>query len=208
MIILIDEILSVEETEETPMDERHKQIVNCIFDTANNNQFYAEIYAKLYKSLMEKYDFCKEMASTIIPVYNDSLQNIRYIDPNEDYDGFCAVNKENEKRKANWSFIIHLMKQDILEIDHLVKVFDKMCEIIDAQMDDEKMSSITDEITANIFVLISSAMDNMMQLDVWANIYERIQAYSKYKHKDHPGLSSRTIFKYMDIVDLVKKHSK
>jgi hypothetical protein len=83
-----------------------------------------------------------------------------------------------------------------------------MCEIIDAQMDDEKMSSITDEITANIFVLISSAMDNMMQLDVWANIYERIQAYSKYKHKDHPGLSSRTIFKYMDIVDLVKKHPK
>ena len=61
---------------------------------------------------------------------------------------------------------------------------------------------------SDIFVLISSAMDNMMQLDVWANIYERIQAYSKYKHKDHPGLSSRTIFKYMDIVDLVKKHPK
>ena len=49
MIILIDDILSVEETEETPTDERHKQIVNCIFETDNNTQLYADLYSYISK---------------------------------------------------------------------------------------------------------------------------------------------------------------
>ncbi len=40
-------------------DDNMTQIVNCIFDIASNNGFYAELYAQLYKNLIEEYVFLK-----------------------------------------------------------------------------------------------------------------------------------------------------
>jgi hypothetical protein len=73
------------------------KIVNFIFETGCANKFYSELYAKLYKELIEKYPVFKEVIMPFIEKYVESIQDVKVVDQNKDYDGFCENNKKNEE---------------------------------------------------------------------------------------------------------------
>ena len=56
-----------------------------------------------------------------------------------------------------------------------------------------------DEITENIYILLTQQESILNHIP--EEIQEKIIDLSKMKAKDQPGLSSRAIFKYVDIVE-------
>ncbi len=79
-------------------------VVKCIFDIGKTNYFWSEIYAKLYKDLSDKFNL-SDIFKVDLTTYTNLFENIKYVDPDGDYNEFCKNNKINENRKAFSKFL-------------------------------------------------------------------------------------------------------
>lgn len=204
----------ISETQKTGSDTDKKtdestesiiKIANYIFEIASTNKFFSEIYASLYKELTTRYDIFQNILSDFVSTFTDRIKEIQYVDQNSDYDAFCANNKINDARKATAVFIVNLMKKDVLQKDLLVVTINSVIDIVLEYIEIPDKVNQVEEITENIFLLVSESQIFLKDMAEWNIILEKIREISQLKVKDKKSLSSRAIFKYMDIIDKLKK---
>jgi len=200
------------ESSESVRKEALQKVATAIFDIASTNKFFSEIYAKLYKSLVEISPIFYEILDSFVVHFMDSLREIKYVDPNIDYDAFCAYNKQNDKRKASAIFMIHMMKVDILKISQVVPIISNLVAKMEENIDTTNRLNEVEEMTEIVFLFLqegftflSHATSERTEIDT---IFEKIRTFATYKIKDKASLSSRVIFKYMDLVSLMNKIDK
>jgi hypothetical protein len=179
-------------------------VSTAIFEIASTNKFYSELYATLYKELIQKFQMFGDNINPIIENYKNDIHKIKFVDPNTDYDKFCDNNKLNDKRKALSMFIVNLMKQSVIDKSTVSDIILYLEDIVAKNVDIENMVYEIEEITENLFILVTESSTHFKGIDVWETIMSNIVSFSKYKAKEHLSISSRAIFKYMDILDRMK----
>jgi hypothetical protein len=184
------------------------KIKKSIFEIASTNKFYSELYALLYKDLINTFESFKENIEPFINEYIDSIQNINYVDPKVDYDKYCEYNKENDKRKAMSAFIVNLSKNDIIEKKIVVNKIIYLEDLVLKYCDIENKTNEVEEITENLFILVTKSFTGMMNEPDWEIVINNIKHLAQLKSKEHKSLSSRALFKFMDILDFIKKEQK
>jgi hypothetical protein len=184
------------------------KIKKSIFEIASTNKFYSELYALLYKDLINTFECFKENIEPFINEYIDSIQTINYVDPKVDYDKYCDYNKENDKRKAMSAFIVNLSKNDIVEKNIVVNKIIYLEELVLNYCDTDNKTNEVEEITENLFILITKSLTEMMNEPEWGTVINKINQLAQMKLKEHKSLSSRALFKFMDILDFIKKEQK
>ena len=201
----IQEIMGNYGDEKTPEQEADIQkIVHFIFDTGCANKFYSELYAKLYKELIDQYDTFREVILPFIEKYVESIKEVKFVDQNKDYDGFCENNKKNEKRRATSVFIMNLFMNGILPADVIMNIFIQLQDMAIEYIEDASKTNEVEEITENIFLITSMGAGALKPEPVWVStIIPNIHRFASFKMKEKPGLSSRAIFKYKDLVEKV-----
>lgn len=200
--LIIDSIDTISKTENS--EESMRNVVNHIFDIASTNKFFSEMYAKLYKLLISKYDIFQNILTEFISTFTDKLRDIVWVDQNTNYDDFCTNNKVNDARKATAVFIVNLMKNNVLDKSILLKVTQSAMDIVLEYIETTEKVNQVEEITENIFLLVSESHSYMKGIDGWVTILEKINEISQMKSKEKPSLSSRAVFKYRDITDKYK----
>jgi len=203
---IIQYIKEIIENKET--DIELLKIKKSIFEIASTNKFYSELYALLYKDLINKFDCFKENIEPFINEYIDSIQNINYVDPKVDYDKYCEYNKENDKRKAMSAFIVNLSKNDIVEKNTVINKIVYLEELVLSYCDTENKTNELEEITENLFILITKSLSILINEPNWEIVVNNIKHLAQMKTKEHKSLSSRALFKFMDILDSIKKEQK
>jgi hypothetical protein len=192
-------------------DEDIRKIALAIIDIAGNNKFYSDIYADLFKELMASSDitrpcFTKELAE-FLANYLASVRDIRFADSNTDYDKFCQCTKVNDRRKAHSVFILNLTKRSILEKSQMFAIIADLQDRVREYMEQEGRASEVEEITENIYLFVMMSLSQGSKspdLAEWSAVLDGIRGIAKMKSKDKPSISSRAIFKYMDILDSLK----
>jgi hypothetical protein len=162
----------------------------------------------LYKDLINTFDCFKENIEPFINEYIDSIQNINYVDPKVDYDKYCDYNKENDKRKAMSAFIVNLSKNDIVEKNTVINKIVYLEELVLSYCDTENKTNELEEITENLFILITKSLSILINEPNWEIVINNIKHLAQMKTKEHKSLSSRALFKFMDILDSIKKEQK
>ena len=197
--IIIDklkEIISSENQEEI------QQTITNIYDTIRTNKMFSSIYAQFFKTLIEH--FPEFFSASHIPTnFIDSISTIRYADPNTNYDEFCSYNKENDKRKATALFITNLVAIDVMPLAELFFLTNSLLDMVNRFIKEDNKTNEVEEITENIYILITNnkfVLDNLPE-----NIKENVLEISKMKLKEWPSITSRVIFKYVDIVEKLNK---
>ena len=207
--MIIDKANVEMDTESNNDEEQHaqlNQISNAIFNIASTNKFYSEIYADLYRDLINEFPIFNNNVNGFTQKYIDCVSAITFVDQNTDYDKYCDNNKMNDKRKATAAFIVNLMIRQIIDKESVLNIIIKLEEIMLLYIDEANKTYEVEEITENIFVFITMAIKHLKSTPVWNNIVETIKTSSLCKSKVHPSLSSRAIFKYMDIYDFIKNN--
>ena len=205
--------ISTIDEEEQPVVKNQEEnielskVANSIFDIASNNKFYSEIYASLYKELLDKFEIFDKIISKYVEQYLDSIKQIKYIDSNEDYNKYCENNKLNDKRKAMTAFIINLMKKQIIGKEKVLDIILLLQNLVFEYIEIDNKTNEVDEITENIFIFSTLSASEFVNIPEWDNIKSNIVKCSQYKAKEHKSISSRAIFKYMDILDFFKKNN-
>lgn len=188
-------------------DEDKNKVVNLIFDVASNNKFYSKIYADLYKDLIHFYSSLNSILERQISSFKSMFEKIEYCDPDKDYEKYCRNNKINESRRAMTTFIVNLQKLGVIDIEELFKIIIHLKQISYEMINKEDSKNILCEITENLFILITELKNNIKEWnkDEYDELVNYIINFKSYKVKEYPGLSNKTLFKYMDIHDNLNK---
>ena len=181
-------------------------VSQAIFDIASTNKFYSELYANLYKELSVSFPNFENHINNLTSDYMKSIDNIIFVDQNTDYDKFCDNNKVNDKRKAVTTFIVSLMKNDVIEKNKVIKIINELLLKLVSYVDEDGKLVQVEEITENIFIFVTLSCSSLKTMDEWVSVVNNIKLFSQFKAKEHKSISSRAIFKHLDILDYIKKN--
>lgn len=207
----MEESSSSDEDEASPTtsEEKKKQtgiqrVCTVISDIAAGNKFYSEMYAKLYLEIIQTEQFSDTFRASmneIISLFPLSFDSYKYIDESVDMDGFCAMNKANDRRKATAMFIVNLMKLNAIEKTDIMNIIVSLLNRILSSMQFAEKSKEIEEITENVFILVSNSKSLLNENELWKNeINPHIEKLSSSSIKQaNPGMTSRAVFKFMDM---------
>ena len=131
-----------------------------------------------------------------------TFQNIIYIDPDDDYDGFCDMNENNEKRRSMSQFFINLMKKKVIDNKEIIKIILALHEQSFNYLKEEKNKNIVEEFVENIFIMLYGNKSFFENNENWEKIEKDIEIIKSAKKSDFPSLTNKIIFRYLDIAEL------
>jgi hypothetical protein len=145
----------------------------------------------------------QEVFSNNLNVYLDLFTNIEYVDSSEDYDKYCQINKDNEKRKALSSFLVNLTKNKNIENEKLVEITCNLMKNVLVLIKEENKTNIVDEIVENVALLYDTALLSSYNVEIdgvqFKNVLKKL---SENKPTAYPSLKRKSIFKFMDLAEL------
>ena len=196
--LIIVKIQELFDNENMTNDDINK-VVDGVFESCCTSKFLSEIYTDLYVELIGQHDIFGNKLDNFIARFKDSLDTIKYVSPDDDYDGFCNNNIINESRKANSMFIVNLMIRDMISQNDFLDLLKLMQNISLDYINQENREHEVEEITENIFILVTHSKQILGSQEAWNPIKAHHSHFITLKTKDYPSLSNRCRFKYMDM---------
>ena len=115
----------------------------------------------------------------------------------------CKINKDNEKRKALSAFFMNLMMNGIIDQKRIVDITRNLVSQLYQFISEDNKKNEVDELTENIAIMYKPSLYNIEYEQVdGMSICQVITKLSGCKVKDYKSLTNKTIFKFMDLVDL------
>jgi hypothetical protein len=156
------------------------------------------VYPKFYKVLVDTFPIFAQSVDQLQESYMASMSNIKYVDQNSDYNAFCANNKENDRRKATADFITHLAPLGLIPHNKITFMTDVLVDLVHTYMKETDKTGEVDELTENIFILMGALIKSS---NVPKDLNDKVLYLSQRKVKELPSISSRAIFKYVDLIE-------
>jgi hypothetical protein len=178
-----------------------------IFEVASSNRYYSKIYADLYTDLSQQYEFIREKYQENLKQFIGLFTNIEYVDPNENYDRFCEINKINEKRKSLATFYINLMNNGIIPKTEIMQITRNLLADVYKFISLENKKNEVEELTETVALLYKKELyedddgDEYEQIDGYT-VSEIIEKIATSKVKDYKSLTNKALFKFMDLIDM------
>jgi len=207
ILINLDKFINTCNEENINAQENIKKISELIFQIASTNKFFSDIYANLYKELISHNEVFQEILSAHITTYVSNIKFIEYSDPEDNYELYCNNNKQNDARKAMSVFLVNLMKLKMLPVLRILNIMVAFQTLVMEYIDEENKVNEVDEITEVLFLFLQEGKDYFDECKgewIWKFVIKQnIETLAKCSKKDKKSLSSRAIFKYMDMVKFV-----
>ena len=181
------------------------KISTFLFDIASSNMFYGDIYSELYVDFIVESSLFKDVLLDTLHLFKETIKNIKSVDSNDDYDGYCKYIKENDKRRSLASFFMLLANRNVIDIKNIIDLIVFFQGTLQNLIDVDSMNVECEEITELLYILITIGKTNQNLKDdaSWNKIIIDVSIISKSKASSHTSLSSRIVFKHLDIMDFM-----
>lgn len=176
-------------------------VCDTVFNIAGGNKFYSSIYAQLFKELINKFEMVKKIFQSKLNDYLKLFITIETCDPNDNYDLFCDLNKKNDIRRSQSLFFVNLMKENIVEKNYILNLILQLQEKINISINQENQKSLVEEISENLYLLITQSYKDLKSNEQWLIVKENVIKISNENIKKNKSLSNKTVFKHLDILD-------
>jgi len=186
-------------------DESINKIGYAIFNMATSNKFNSNVYARLCSKLKFRYEFMTNIIMTNITEFMKLFDNMEFISPEENYDKFCEMNITNDKRRSMSLFLINLYKNDVITLDFVYQNINNVQNMIMINTTNSEKKSEIDELSENLYILLTNIpFLVLIKHNDWSKINNNLLEFTNLNNKIHTGLSSKSKFKHMDIMDKLK----
>ena len=163
-----------------------------IFNISSINKFWCKIYADLIVDLIETFEVMTEICNNNFNVFLKIFDKIE-IGNEEDYDKFCKINSENEKRRAMSKFYTCLYNNNVLSKSQINIVLEKLFNLIKTELSNK---SIVEEIFENILIIVKNLEEELNDGDYIIDELKEI-----YTLLIETNISKKINFKLMDFFD-------
>jgi hypothetical protein len=186
--------------------EQLNKVSNMIFEVASGNKFFSRAYATLYTSLIRNFSHFQENLDESFVQFKDKVMKIKYIDSKEDYERFCRMTKEVDKRQALSSFYWNMMNLGVISKGQIVEIIAFLLNEMNNLLKIDNKKYEVDEIAENVGILLTKEIVECEELeDVEVGKFsasEYIELISSSKTKSFKSLTNKTLFKFMDLSEL------
>ena len=176
-----------------------------VFDLATANRFSSKEYVNILIKLQENYSEIKSVLDDTISKFLTCFDNIQSINPDEDYEKFCLLKAEGEKRKALSLFLVNLFKSDLFELTELEEILVKLIDELYIGYKKDDCKATCEDIADNMHVLIEPIVSQLKEGNSHNLIINKITNVKDLGKSENPSFSNKTKFRLMDILDLYKK---
>ncbi len=195
---------------ESYSEEDMVKLGKIIFERCTDNKTYSKVYAQIYKELADSFPFLREAFNTSYSSFKSLFDNIEFVEPEVNYDKFCENNANNNKRRSLSQFLVNLSLNGFLDKVEIIKLLKHLLESILYLIHKDGNKPIVDEITENVAILYNKDIidDDDIDLDDYEltidndNVSEVIKTIAIMKAKDYESLTSKSVFKFMDLSEL------
>jgi hypothetical protein len=163
------------------------------------------MYEDLYSDLINKFQIMEDIFQDNFKNFMNLFDNIEYVEPNVDYNKFCKINKDNEKRKSLAAFFVNLMNNNIISKDKIITIIRNLMSKIYLYINQDNKKNEVDELTENIAILYKKELfsrEGEYELIDGMTISEIIENLAHSKSKNYLSLSNKSIFKFMDLIEM------
>jgi hypothetical protein len=180
---------------------------SIIFEIASNNRFYSKMYAELYSDLSSKYEMLMDTFETNFRTFTDLFNIIEYVDPATNYDRFCEINKTNEKRKSLASFYLNLMANGVIPKIQIINIIRNLLAQIYTNITIDDKKNVVEELTETVGILYKKELCDEFTKDDYElidghTISEAVKRIANSKVKDFKSLTNKSLFKFMDLIEM------
>lgn len=198
---LIDHILN----EQIYDDDSLNTIGHAVFNMASNNKFNSQVYAKLCNLLINRYSFITPILNNSVNEFMKLFECMEFVSPENNYDKFCEINLLNDKRRSMSLFLCNLYHNNVIPLSIIVNYIKMFQNTITSYIHDHTRKMEIEELSENLFILITNIEFSVLnQLDDWSNIYNNLCVIKNADLLVMTGISHKTKFKHMDIIDKCK----
>jgi hypothetical protein len=176
-----------------------------VFDLATANRFSSKEYVNILIKLQENYTEIKSVLDDTISKFLTCFDNIQSINPDEDYEKFCLLKAEGEKRKALSLFLVNLFKSGLFELTDLEEILVKLIDELYINYKKDECKATCEDIADNMHVLIEPVVSELKDGNSHNLIINKITNVKDLGKSENPSFSNKTKFRLMDILDLYKK---
>lgn len=184
-------------------------IVEFIFNIASRNRFYSNQYAYVYHQFSQKYTYIEELFRKSLQQLIPNILKCVDVDSNVDYEGFCEMNKTNEKNRAFVHFIMNVFQMnqnhDIKLI--LMDVVETLCNTLTDTLYKENNVNTCHEITQVLYIILGH--DNRMTMfdDIFLiRLHASMNDILNLDKNKCLSYSNKMKFKIMDLTDVLDKN--
>tara|TARA_B100000795_G_scaffold268596_3_gene255898 strand:- start:19479 stop:20372 length:894 start_codon:yes stop_codon:yes gene_type:complete len=166
----------------------------AIFLVSSINKFWVKLYAKLFNKLIITFPQMNEICINEFKCLLKIFDNIE-IGHEDQYDDFCRINKDNEKRRSLLSFYTELYKYDILGNIEIQVLVEKLFKLFETNTD----KKIIEEIFENIAIMLKELGSELLESSIGDMITENlIKIYTSLKGQKN---NKKIIFKLLDMFE-------
>lgn len=178
-------------------------LCNLFYEICSQNILYSSLCAKLYTDLINISENLLNIVTKNIELSKKQIDEITYIDPDENYDKFCENNKLNEKIRSQFTFFTNLMKNDVISYTFIYNIIEYLFTKLHYLIKEGNKKNELDEISELIYILVSNSFNKIRDNDnkKYDYIFKSVEEISRFKVKTTPGVSNKCIFKHMDLLD-------
>jgi len=184
-----------------------------IYEVSSANKFYSKIFADIFAELYTVYEWVRGPFDIILESIMEKYINISYVEPNANYDGFCAMNKVNDQRKSVSAFIVNLAINGIITKQRVIGLLRELISMVTQMIVEPNKANEVAELAENIAILYNSDILTSKDVNIDAaellvdgkSVVNAVHQFAKYKTKDYISLSNKALFKFMDLADIKMK---
>lgn len=181
-----------------------QDVTKKIYEVASNQALNVPLYASLYKSLIDQYTEFQILCMDEYDNYFCKFENIVCVTADIDYDEFCRVNIINDKIRSISEFYTELVKQNILTIEHVVKLIRLLqTSLFKKGLEDTPDENPCIEYTENIYILVKGSLKYLSQHEMWDTIYNDIKNVKTMKGENYMNITNKVRFRHMDLLDII-----
>lgn len=189
-------------------NEELQKVTGFVFETASNNRFYSELYAKLFTELIERFPIFKTIFNESFDSYLKLYDNITSFSEADNYDEFCKQTAVNASRRAFTTFIVNLTLKKQVDNSTLFDLCWKLQSYFDTHILTDGQQPLCDELCENIFIIMTEGFKCLKDEERYASLNGKMTIVKNTKVKDVKSLSNKSLFRYYDMFDFVANLEK
>jgi hypothetical protein len=178
-------------------------VADMLFDMATHHRLYTEVYAKMWHVLSARYAFLHDRVTKHIPTYMEHLARIRTLNPDTDYNAFCANNVMKERVRATTKFILHYAKHNPSKgLEILISTQNLLLSMVERE--DFIGSPVQDEVLLLLCIMLreKTTLEETEDVPEWkVMIKERLETYVHGTHVSN--ICSRVRFTIRDALSSI-----
>ena len=186
-------------------DKLFEKVGSSMFTIFISNILFSNIYTRLIKELSD-YNFIQE-------VINYKLLNLNLYFQEEKlknnlikltFDEISDNNKIFDKKRGEAQLFANLLAINYIKKTEFIQVLEDLMDLFFEITNLTDKISLIDKLADILFIIIKESYNYLKKENYYVEIESNINYISNMKNKSRSSISNKTIFKFMDLRDLLK----